>query len=82
MGLAGYCTFHAQLSGTMEEKNVSSVRSPPHPASLPLMGTTETEFSEGRASGEHRPLLMPAQTVLIPTRMCLRNHSFIHSLIP
>lgn len=47
MGLGGCCTFHAQLSGTMEGKNASSVRSPPHPASLPLTGTAETEFSEG-----------------------------------
>lgn len=35
MGLGGCCTFHAQLSGTMEGKNVSSVRGPPHPACLP-----------------------------------------------
>lgn len=80
MGLGGCCTFHVQLSGTMEGKNASSVRSPPHPASLPLMEIAGTEFSDVGASGEERPLLVPVQTVLMATPVCLQIHhySFIH----
>lgn len=87
MGLGGCCTFHEQLSGTMEGKNASSVRSPPHPASLPLRGMAGTESSEGRASGKDRLLRVPVQTVLLSNHVPLPVHhyslitSFIHLLI-
>ena len=88
MGLGGCCTFHVQLSGTMEGKNASSVRSPPHPDSLPLMGITGTESSEGCASGKDRPLRMPVQIVLLSNHVPLQIHhysfitSFIHLFTP
>lgn len=89
MGLGGCCTFHVQLSGTMEGKNVSSARSPPHPASLPLTGIAGTQFSEDSASLWRREtLLMPAQTALMATHVCLQIHHysfmtlFIHLFIP
>lgn len=75
MGRGGCCTFHVQLSGTMERKNSSSVGSPPHPASLPLTGLAGTELSEGCDTGEDRPLLMPALTATLQ----IHHYSFIAS---
>lgn len=78
MGLGGCCTFHVQLSGTMEGKNASSVRSPPHPASLSLTGIPETKFSEGCDSEGERPIAS-----FCPPSTCLQIHhySFITSFI-